>query len=171
MPPRFGTSCPFAGCGRLVTSTASTPFARIQHYAGHVRRTHVLDPRERRLLAEAMGRLERPVDAPAPSAGPRAPAPILALAPVWSHADAQRLYRTRLKARVRALFGGFCYGCGANGRTKLDYAHVVPTGLDGPGRGTEARMLDVLAHPFAYVPFCRACHLAFGGPETERTWT
>lgn len=81
------------------------------------------------------------------------------------HAAAQARYRQRLKERVRALYGGFCYGCGANGRTPLQNAHVLPTGLDGPSRGTEARMLDVLAHPWAYVPFCRTCHVAFGGPE------
>lgn len=82
-----------------------------------------------------------------------------------SHADAQRRYRARLAERVRALFGGFCYGCGANGSTPLDLAHVVPTGVDGPGRGTERRRLDVLANPWAYVPLCRPCHVAFGGPE------
>lgn len=84
------------------------------------------------------------------------------------HGEAQRRYRERLKARVRSLFGGFCYGCGANGSTPLEAAHVLPTGLSGPSRGTEARLLDVLSHPWAYVPLCRPCHVEWGGPER---WT
>jgi hypothetical protein len=81
------------------------------------------------------------------------------------HAEAQRRYRRRLAVRARELFGGFCYGCGANGSTPLEYAHVLPTGLDGPSRGTERKFLDVLTHPWSYVPLCRPCHVAFGGPE------
>lgn len=80
----------------------------------------------------------------------------------------QRRYRWRARATLVDEFGGFCgahappgAGCGANGRTELQLAHLRPTGLDGRGRGFERRMADVRAHPFDYCLLCPPCHRRF----------
>lgn len=79
--------------------------------------------------------------------------------------ERNRRWRATLRARTLDVFGGFCYGCGANGSTPLEFAHVLPTGLSGQGRGQAARHLDVRANPWSYVPLCAMCHKAWGGPE------
>jgi hypothetical protein len=86
-----------------------------------------------------------------------------------SKAAIDRRYLARLRARVGdAFFAGgdaWCYGCGANHGTPVEFAHRYPTGLSGMGRGATHRLRDILAHPWAYVPLCVRCHRAWGGPE------
>lgn len=40
----------------------------------------------------------------------------------------------------------------------VEFAHVKPTGLDGPGRGMERRYRDVLKNPDCYRVLCKECH-------------
>lgn len=80
----------------------------------------------------------------------------------------QRRSRWRRRADLVDAWGGYCgagappgVGCGANGRTPLEFAHLRPTGLDGRSRGWERRHADVKAHPFDYCLLCRDCHREF----------
>lgn len=57
---------------------------------------------------------------------------------------------------LRARYGGRCADCGAG--AKLEFAHVSPTGLCGPGRGLRTRYFDILKNPECYVLLCRPCH-------------
>lgn len=74
-------------------------------------------------------------------------------------AERQREYRKLLKQRAFTSIGDACVFCGKD--EELHAAHVKPTGLNGHGRGMERRFLDVLKHPDAYRPMCKACHQTF----------
>jgi len=65
-------------------------------------------------------------------------------------------YTKRLKVRCRKLFGSSCQSCGATSR--LHYAHVAPTSVNGKGRGLKRRYLDILKHPECYRRLCSLCH-------------
>lgn len=74
--------------------------------------------------------------------------------PTWS--DRQRRYIQRLKARLLEMFGNRCQDCGDT--YNLQFAHVMPTGLDGPGRGMRKRLMDVYRNPLHYNLLCKDCH-------------
>lgn len=80
----------------------------------------------------------------------------------------QRRWRVRARARLLDALGGYCganapdgVGCGANGRTPLEFAHLKPTGLNGQGRGHDRRLKDVRENPGSYCLLCHPCHVAF----------
>jgi hypothetical protein len=52
--------------------------------------------------------------------------------------------------------GGRCELCGSNER--LEWAHVKPTGLCGPGRGLQDRVRDIKKNPECYRLLCHECH-------------
>lgn len=52
--------------------------------------------------------------------------------------------------------GGQCEICGT--QVRLQFAHVEPTGVNGDGRGSVARIQDVLRHPQSYRLLCVDCH-------------
>ena len=66
---------------------------------------------------------------------------------------------SRYMAELRAAFGGRCEECGSSSR--LEFAHVISTGLNGRGRGMPQRVHDIRRHPECYRLLCRPCHLAF----------
>lgn len=68
-----------------------------------------------------------------------------------------RAYVARLRERVREQLGCECQECGDVER--LELAHVARTGVKGRGRGTIARLLDVLRRSHAYKLLCRRCHM------------
>jgi hypothetical protein len=78
----------------------------------------------------------------------------------------KRSGRTWAKAvRIELLrqFGGECYHCASKGTTwrrRLEFAHKYPC-RDGPGRGSNNRMREVLRHPENFLLLCRPCHIAF----------
>jgi hypothetical protein len=74
--------------------------------------------------------------------------------PAW-----KRRYRRSLLARAALLVGESCAQCGS--KRSLHFAHVRPTGLHGPGRGQEKRLLDVIKYPGCYMRLCVVCHIAF----------
>ncbi len=62
----------------------------------------------------------------------------------------------RVRANIIADRGGKCETC--DGPGPFEFHHVKPTGLNGRGRGFNARVLDVLRHPKAYIMLCEECH-------------
>lgn len=89
-----------------------------------------------------------------------------------SAAEIVTRHTASLRARLRDAFGGGCGWCGGPEEPeryggRLEWAHVYPTGLDGLGRGSRHRLLDVARHPFSYVlVHKKPCHEEMGGPET-----
>lgn len=86
----------------------------------------------------------------------------------WNHREYNRAWRIRKADELAETYGRFCganaplgWGCGKNGRTLLQRAHLYPTKLAGPGRGSYARLLDARRNPLAYCLLCRKCHDAF----------
>lgn len=68
--------------------------------------------------------------------------------------------------RLRARFGNRCAECGSTPSedfelNRLEFAHVVTTGLNGRGRGSAERYYDILKNPGAYRLLCRPCHRRF----------
>jgi hypothetical protein len=73
--------------------------------------------------------------------------------------DRGRRWVRRLRARLRRQRRGRCRACGE--RRDLQFAHRRPTGLNGMGRGSIDRVLDVRRHPRSYVLLCARCHHAY----------
>lgn len=91
-------------------------------------------------------------------------------------AEHQARWRAKARAALLASYGGFCYGCGANGRTRLDLAHLYPTephrepdGMIRAGNG-DRTLAEARAHPFLFRPLCRPCHRAADGPDWGRSF-
>lgn len=57
---------------------------------------------------------------------------------------------------IRELYGGKCWICGST--DKLEFAHIIPTGLYGMGRGKRNRLKDVINNPECYALLCNYCH-------------
>ena len=84
-------------------------------------------------------------------------------------------YLRRLKAKAISLFGDACEHCGATeDDTRLEFAHLRRTGLNGQGRGMVARYRDIIRNRDAYARLCVGCHRdydrgrgAFGGNGDE----
>ena len=71
-------------------------------------------------------------------------------------------YRNRRSA-LRAERGNACEKCKKKleineGQPNLQFAHLRPTGLNGEGRGSNHRILDILRNPDCYVLLCPDCH-------------
>jgi hypothetical protein len=74
-------------------------------------------------------------------------------------AEIQRRKRRKLRARLVAQLGGKCRDCPKT--TGLEFAHVRPTELSGPGRGQNERLYDVKRNPDCYTLLCGGCHWKF----------
>jgi hypothetical protein len=70
-----------------------------------------------------------------------------------------------LKERAADAVGRVCCFCGSV--DNLEYAHVLPTGLNGMGRGLTVRMLDVIRHPLCYRRMCKPCHADYDERQTD----
>lgn len=64
---------------------------------------------------------------------------------------------------VREAIGDRCFHCNTRGskRNGLEFAHLAPTGLNGMGRGSHHRRLDLLRHLDKYTYLCKNCHRDF----------
>lgn len=62
-------------------------------------------------------------------------------------------------AVLRKAFFGHCWFCGST--VNLEFAHRVPTGLEGRGRGQPQRYHDIAKNPCDYLLACYDCHLSF----------
>lgn len=83
-----------------------------------------------------------------------------------------RAYRQALKRRAFKLLGFHCIFCGCTRRKRkktktgtraicMHAAHVVPTGLNGAGRGLDRRYRDIIKNPDKYRLMCEDCHRIF----------
>ena len=90
-----------------------------------------------------------------------------------SNAEYCSAYRQRLKMRALRiysdLFGPCCQNkeCEETDISKLQFAHLEPTGLQGPSRGLTNRYLDVLKNPNKYTLLCVDCHREFDKKKIE----
>jgi hypothetical protein len=81
---------------------------------------------------------------------------------IWRAATAR--YKARRLERMKALLGDRCQQCGLSetedaGPIRLEFAHVVSTGVKGRGRGSYQRLRDVEKNPESYRLLCRPCHM------------
>lgn len=53
-------------------------------------------------------------------------------------------------------------------RTNLEFAHIIPTGLNGRGRGQTQRYRDIEQNPDSYMLLCKKHHKMVGDPA-DRT--
>jgi hypothetical protein len=58
---------------------------------------------------------------------------------------------------LRAAYGDCCAVCGLH--VNLEFHHVKPTGLNGPGRGMQNRAVDILKHRDSYILLCNYHHM------------
>lgn len=70
-----------------------------------------------------------------------------------------RRIETRSMQELRDARGDKCRRCGS--RSKLEFAHVKETGLNGRGRGQMHRYGDIKRNPDAYELLCWDCHREF----------
>lgn len=64
------------------------------------------------------------------------------------------------------LYGGCCQRLRPDGHVcgsmkRLEFAHIKKTPLNGRGRGSQARVRDIIAHPLCYMVMCHNCHVEF----------
>ena len=52
---------------------------------------------------------------------------------------------------------GRCVNCKKK-KKDLEFAHISPTNLNGQGRGSNKRRLDVLKNKDKYTLLCKSCH-------------
>lgn len=71
---------------------------------------------------------------------------------------------------VRERIGDRCFHCNTRGSKKnaLEFAHLQPTALDGRGRGSHHRRLDLLKHLDKYTYLCHDCHKDFDGRNKKQ---
>lgn len=62
-------------------------------------------------------------------------------------------YWKQLKKKLHSLYGNRCYFCSAT--TGLEFAHVLPTKLNGKGRGRSRRLIDVKHNTDKYLLTCK----------------
>lgn len=72
---------------------------------------------------------------------------------------ANKRWRNRLHAALITEMGGRCEECGS--LAPLEFAHKEPTGLSGPGRGRDKRLLDVRRNMSKYRLLCKGCHVDY----------
>jgi len=73
--------------------------------------------------------------------------------------ERSRRYKLRLRARVLSNRRKGCLAC--RSIHNLQFAHRRETGLNGKGRGSKDRLLDVIHYPRAYALLCSECHLHY----------
>lgn len=71
---------------------------------------------------------------------------------VSARQEFNRLRRDRLIKQ----FGGRCVSCGST--NDLQFHHLIPTEVNGRGRGTQARLKDIESHTDSYTLLCGVCH-------------
>jgi len=80
-----------------------------------------------------------------------------------NHKTPAQRYLDNLQSRLYTHFGGHCRDCDV--MFPLEFAHLEPTGLRGPGRGRKARLLDVQRNLNSYALMCRFHHDLFDGRQ------
>ena len=80
-----------------------------------------------------------------------------------NRAEYHRLWLCMAWSKLIYWFGGQCWHCGS--KLNLEFAHFIPTGLSGKGRGKRRRLYDILNHPLNYGLLCTTCHMEFDGRQ------
>lgn len=62
----------------------------------------------------------------------------------------------KMRLRLIELYKGRCKHCKAD--TNLEFAHRIPTQLQGWGRGRKERYYDIKKNPQSYMLLCKKCH-------------
>lgn len=73
--------------------------------------------------------------------------------------DSKYYHKLANKQAALDLLGNKCQNCG--NIYALEFAHKKKTDLNGRGRGSNDRYLDVLRHPDSYILLCKPCHTDF----------
>lgn len=80
--------------------------------------------------------------------------------------ERDRRYRAKLKQRAVDATANRCEHC--SGTKKLQFAHRVPTALEGRGRGSRQRYMDVVLHSECYLRLCASCHYDYDNPAADQ---
>ena len=57
---------------------------------------------------------------------------------------------------LKILYGGCCTLC--HSTLSMEFAHIIPTKLDGRERGSYKRVFDVKSNLDCYLLLCYSCH-------------
>ena len=71
----------------------------------------------------------------------------------------ERIALTEKFNNLRKEFGNRCEFCGYT--SELEFAHILPTGLMGMGRGKKKRYYNIVNHKPDYLLLCKDCHRKF----------
>ena len=71
----------------------------------------------------------------------------------------ERIKLTENFNELRKEFGNRCEFCGYT--SGLEFAHIVPTGLMGMGRGKKKRYYNIVNNKTDYLLLCKDCHRRF----------
>ena len=78
-------------------------------------------------------------------------------------------WRHCIRMSLIKAFGGKCFKCKKKlFRTTAQFAHRIPTGLDGRGRGADNRIHDVMQNPHCYGLLCEPCHREYDANHSNR---
>ena len=69
-------------------------------------------------------------------------------------------YYSRKFEELRKEFGGVCQHDGCT-ETRVEFAHIVTTAVNGRGRGQAVRYYDIRSHRERFKLLCRKHHLEF----------
>ena len=78
-------------------------------------------------------------------------------------------WRINTRNKLIQQFGGKCNICSS--KEQLEFAHIKPTELSGPGRGTDERIRDIKSHPDCYFLLCKDCHRIYDSNERKKNRT
>lgn len=70
-----------------------------------------------------------------------------------------RSTRLKLRGQLREERNNQCEDCSSTDR--LEFHHIIPTGLRGRGRGSQNRLYDIQKHPLNYRLLCHTCHRSY----------
>ena len=78
-----------------------------------------------------------------------------------------RRHTQNLRKRAIRLFGDRCMFCGVGG--VLEFAHLTPNNIRGPGRGMRVRYFHILQCPKEYARMCPDHHKGYdAASEVDR---
>lgn len=86
-----------------------------------------------------------------------------------SQTERNKRYVARLKVRLKEARGYRCEHCSAT--EELEWAHKVPTKLNGMGRGQARRLFDIKKNPDKYLLLCKTCHRKFDQQAKQQNGT
>lgn len=83
------------------------------------------------------------------------------------HRKRQQKYLNKLKEICLHHYGNRCQYYNCTETTKLEFAHLEPTGVKGAGRGKQTRLLDVHKNFDKYTLLCHKHHHELDHPNKK----